>query len=107
MGGYIEHITALSLSQSPSRWAPPFFGVHYNGPALRFAHILRSFLNFSLSNPVLLLALSESNIAMSDLHMNAVELSGLDSKHNNDDTDLARLGKNPVLKVWHPTPFDK
>ena len=37
--------------------------------------------------------------------MNAVELSGLDSKQNNDDIDLARLGKNPVLKVWDPRRF--
>ena len=41
-------------------------------------------------------------MAMGDIHMNAVELSGLDSKQNNDDSDLARLGKNPVLKVWRP-----
>lgn len=36
---------------------------------------------------------------MNDLRMTAVELSALDSKQNNDDIDLARLGKNPVLKV--------
>ena len=47
--------------------------------------------------------MSQSNKAMNDIHMNAVELSGLDSKQNNDDSDLARLGKNPVLKVWRQT----
>ena len=46
-------------------------------------------------------------MAMGDIHMNAVELSGLDSKQNNDDSDLARLGKNPVLKVWRSTRFEK
>ena len=51
--------------------------------------------------------MSKSNMAMSDIHMNAVELSGLESKQNNDDSDLARLGKNPVLKVWRPTCFGK
>ena len=33
---------------------------------------------------------------------NAVELGGMEAKQNSDDIDLARLGKNPVLKVWRP-----
>ena len=34
--------------------------------------------------------------------MNAVELGGMEAKQNNDEMDMARLGKCPVLKVWHP-----
>ena len=44
---------------------------------------------------------------MGDIHLNAMELSGLASKQNNDDIDLARLGKNPVLKVGRPTRVEK
>ena len=40
---------------------------------------------------------------MSGIQMSAMELGGLESKQNNDDIDMARLGKSPVLKVWHPT----
>ena len=32
--------------------------------------------------------------------INAVELGGMEYKQNNDDIDMARLGKSPVLKVW-------
>ena len=35
--------------------------------------------------------------------MKAIELEGVESKQNNDDIDMARLGKSPVLKVWRPT----
>lgn len=34
--------------------------------------------------------------------MNAVEVGGMKSKQNNDDKDMARMGENPVLKVWRP-----
>ena len=37
--------------------------------------------------------------------MNAVELGRMEVRQNNDDKDMARLGKNPVLKVWRPTYF--
>ena len=39
--------------------------------------------------------------------MNVVELGGMESKQNNDDLDMARLGKSPVLKVWRPICFPK
>ena len=42
---------------------------------------------------------------MNAIQMNAVELEGMESKQNNDDIDMARLGKSPVLKVWRPTCF--
>ena len=32
----------------------------------------------------------------------AMELEVLEAKENNDDRDLARLGKSPVLKVRYP-----
>ena len=44
---------------------------------------------------------------MSGIQMNTMELGGLESKQNNDDIDMARLGKSPVLKVWPPTHFHK
>ena len=31
----------------------------------------------------------------------AMELEALGAKENNDDRDMARLGKSPVLKVEH------
>ena len=36
---------------------------------------------------------------MSGIQMKAMELEGVESKQNNDDIDMARLGKSPVLKV--------
>lgn len=37
--------------------------------------------------------------------MNAVELGGMKVKQNNDDKDMAGMGKNPALKVWRPIYF--
>lgn len=34
--------------------------------------------------------------------MRAMELQVMESKENNDDRDMARLGKSPVLKVKRP-----
>ena len=34
--------------------------------------------------------------------MNAMELGDMKDRRNNDEKDLARLGKHPVLKVCHP-----
>ncbi|KAF6231190.1 hypothetical protein HO173_010522 [Letharia columbiana] len=35
---------------------------------------------------------------MDAIQMKAVELGGMKAKQNNDDKDMARMGKNPVLK---------
>ena len=42
---------------------------------------------------------------MNSIQMNTLELARLESKRNNDDRDMARLGKNQVLKVWRPICF--
>ncbi len=38
-------------------------------------------------------------MVMERIQLKAVELEGLEARENNDDKDMARLGKNPVLKV--------
>ena len=42
---------------------------------------------------------------MNENQMNRIELRTMDTKQNNDDDDMARLGKNPVLKVWSLASF--
>ena len=39
--------------------------------------------------------------------MDAVELGDMEVRRNNDDKDMARLGKTPVLKVWRPIYFHR
>ena len=42
---------------------------------------------------------------MNSIQMDAVELGRIEAKQNNDDKDMARLGKHPVLKVCLPIHF--
>jgi hypothetical protein len=51
------------------------------------------------------MAMDQSVSNMDGKHMNGVELRAMDAKQNNDDEDMARLGKNPVLKVWSLASF--
>ena len=38
-------------------------------------------------------------MVMERIQLTSVELEGMEARKNNDDKDMARLGKNPVLKV--------
>ncbi len=44
-------------------------------------------------------------VKMNSIQMDAVELGRIEAKQNNDDKDMARLGKHPVLKVCLPIHF--
>ncbi len=69
-------------------------------PSLFPLLLLEIFLYFEVT-------LSESTVVMERIQLKAVELEGMEARENNDDKDMARLGKNPILKVCRPTYFHR